>query len=142
MRCERESRSAAPLPNGKEISQQQESPSGGTERCKVSVDGKIAFVADRVWRDAEADATEVASAQTKANPAQATDDKRYLYSGTETVSKIQDCIDRSHPDQPLFTVLQMFAEDREDEDAIERLIVGYTKRAQKRKSAHDGLHEN
>ncbi|MER6691181.1 hypothetical protein [Streptomyces minutiscleroticus] len=121
------------LPGGKKISQQQESPNGGTERCKVSVDGKIAVIAGQVWWNSEGNVTEVASAHAKISPGQVTDDEQYFYSGTGAVGKAQGCTDKAHPDQSLFTALQVFAEDHDNKDAMKQLITEYTEQVRKDK---------
>ncbi|MFF3661455.1 hypothetical protein [Streptomyces olivochromogenes] len=120
------------LPAGKKISTQQESPNGGTERCKISIDGKVAMIAGQLWWEKEGTVMDVAAVHAQVAPGTVTDDKRYLYSGTGAVGKAEGCSDSTHPDQHLFTVMQVFAPDLDDAATMKRLIVDYTKRIQEK----------
>ncbi|MFF8025201.1 hypothetical protein ACFZDJ_29765 [Streptomyces sp. NPDC007896] len=120
------------LPAGKKISTQQESPNGGTERCKISIDGKVAMIAGQLWWEKGGTVMDVAAVHAQVTPGTVTDDKRYLYSGTGAVGKAEGCSDSTHPDQYLFTVIQVFAPDLDDAATMKRLIVDYTKQIQEK----------
>ncbi|NUK86301.1 hypothetical protein [Streptomyces lunaelactis] len=117
------------LPPGEKISTQKESPSGGTTRCNILVDGKVAVIASRIWwgKGAGDGVIDVAAVHAKVAPGQVSDDEKYLYSGTGSVGKTEGCADSTHPKQDLFTVIQVFASGRDDEAAMKRLIPAYTK---------------
>jgi hypothetical protein len=122
------------LPPGKKVSTRHESPNGGTERCKVSVDGKIAIIAGQIWWEREGTVADVAGVHARVNPGHITDDEKYIYSGTGAVGKAEGCTDSAHPDQALFTVMQVYASGRADAAAMKSLIVDYTRRVQKKNS--------
>ncbi|MGW2510629.1 hypothetical protein ACWC0A_14560 [Streptomyces scopuliridis] len=117
------------LPPGEKISTQKTSPSGGTTRCTITVDGKVAVIASRIWwgKGNGVGVIDVAGVHAKVEPGQVTDDEKYFYSGTGAVGKTEGCADSAHPGQDLFTVIQVFASDRDDESGMKRLISNYNK---------------
>jgi hypothetical protein len=120
------------LPPGKKISAQHESPNGGTNRCKVSVDGKIAIIAGQIWWEKEGTVSDVAAVHARVKPGHVTDDDKYIYSGTGAVGKAEGCADSAHPDQALFAVMQVFTSGRSDEAGMKSLIVDYTRKTQEK----------
>ncbi|MGP4047236.1 hypothetical protein [Streptomyces sp. 2A115] len=118
------------LPPGKKIATQQESPNGGTKRCKVSVDGEVSLIAGQLWWEKGGTVADVASVNARVDPGQVTDNEKYLYSGTGAVGKAEGCTDATHPDQVLFTVLQVFTSGQDDAATMKRLIVDYTEQLQ------------
>ncbi|QGV78176.1 hypothetical protein [Streptomyces ficellus] len=114
------------LPPG-ELSTRRESPSGGTKRCSVLVDGEVAFTASRIWWREGDSVSDVAAVHAKVEPGEATDGGKYLFSATGAVGRAEGCADATHPGQNLFTVVQVFAPDRGDRPAMERLMPAYTK---------------
>ncbi|MFC9647592.1 hypothetical protein [Streptomyces sp. NPDC056937] len=115
------------LPPGEKISTQKESPNGGTTQCNIIVDGKIAVIASRIWWARGGGVSDVAAVHAKVDPGQVTDDNMYLYSGTGAVGRTEDCTDSTHPDQNLFTVIQVFTSNRDDKSSMKSLIPAYTK---------------
>lgn len=118
------------LPPGEKVSSQQETPNGGTQRCQVSVDGKIALVAGQLWWDKTGTVANVAAVHARVGKGEVTADEKFLYSGTGAVGKAEGCADHDHPDQDLFTVIQVFASGREDSSTMKRLINEYTEQIQ------------
>ncbi|MGW6360345.1 hypothetical protein ACWFR5_35580 [Streptomyces sp. NPDC055092] len=115
------------LPAGKKISVQQVTPNGGTNRCQVSVDGKVALVASRIWAGQKDTVAQMANSNARTDDGTLTDDSRYVYSRTGAVGRTEDCADPAHPEQALFSVIQVFASDVDgDAAAMKRLIASYT----------------
>ena len=115
------------LPAGKKISAQQVTPNGGTNRCQVSVDGKVALVASRIWAAQKDSVAQMANSNAGTDDGILTDDSRYMYSRTGAVGRVEDCTDPTHSEQALFSVIQVFASDVDgDAAAMKRLIRSYT----------------
>ncbi|WP_406106295.1 hypothetical protein OG698_28340 [Streptomyces sp. NBC_01003] len=115
------------LPAGKEVTVQQATPNGGTNRCRVSVDGKVALVSSRIWAGQKDSVAQMANSNAKTDDGTLTDDSRYMYSRTGAVGRIEGCADPIHPEQALFSVIQVFASDVDgDAAAMKRLIASYT----------------
>ncbi|MBZ3910279.1 hypothetical protein [Streptomyces acidiscabies] len=114
------------LPGGDSLAVKSSNPNGGTKRCDVTVDGKIAVREILVWwGDRETVAT-VAAAYAKTDDGKVTDDERYLYSGVGAVGKTSEaCKSTEHPDQDLYGVVQVFAAGRSDPEAMKELIAAY-----------------
>ncbi|MEU2560091.1 hypothetical protein ABZ626_12245 [Streptomyces longispororuber] len=68
----------------------------------------------------------VATVHAQVEPGHVTVDKKYLYSGTGAVGKGKDCVDPTHPDQVLYTVVQSYAAGRDDAATMKKLITAYT----------------
>ncbi|MFD7290714.1 hypothetical protein [Streptomyces sp. NPDC059863] len=117
------------LPSGENISTQKTSPSDGTTRCTITVDGEVAVIASRIWwgKGNGVGVIDVAGAHAKVEPGRVTDDEKYFYSATGAVGKTEDCADSGHPEQDLFTVIQVFASDRDDEAGMKSLVSEYTR---------------
>ncbi len=115
------------LPPGKKLSIHEVTPNGGTQRCNVSVDGKLALVASQVWWEEGGSVAAVASVHAQVDNGEITADEKLLYSGTGAVGKAEGCTDASHPSQALFTVLQVFASGRDDASSMKQLATDYTK---------------
>lgn len=114
------------LPPGKKVSSQQSSPNGGTDRCKISVDGKPVIIAGQIWWDERDSVINVANVHARVESDHVTDDKKYLYSGTGAVGRSDGCTDSEHPDQNLFTTIQVFTSEADDTPAMKSLIKKYT----------------
>ncbi|MFF8833533.1 hypothetical protein [Streptomyces sp. NPDC015131] len=126
------------LPPGEKVSTREESPSGGTQRCSVLVDGQVALTATRIWWREGDSVSDVAAVHAKVEPGEAVDGGKYLFSGTGAVGRTAGCADATHPEQALFTVLQVFAPDRDDEPAMKRLMPAYTKAVERSKDCRPG----
>ncbi|RFC74041.1 hypothetical protein DXZ75_46080 [Streptomyces sp. AcE210] len=69
----------------------------------------------------------MANSNAKTDDGTLTDDSRYMYSRTGAVGRIEDCADPTHPEQALFSVIQVFASDVDGDAAgMKRLIASYT----------------
>ncbi|MEV0126050.1 hypothetical protein AB0I16_31655 [Streptomyces sp. NPDC050703] len=114
------------MPDGEQATFRREHPSGGTERCDIAVDGKTALRVSQVWWDEQGNVAEVASvhAHVEARPVETSE--KYLFSGTGAVGKVNACSDPAHPQQALFTVIQVFTPDHSDAPAMKKLISNYT----------------
>ncbi|MGW7266957.1 hypothetical protein [Streptomyces sp. NPDC054842] len=119
------------LPPGKKVSTRTETPNGGTRRCTIAVDGKVALVAGQIWWDKDEGVSDVAAAHAKVSPGTVTGSGTYLYSSTGAVGRASGCETSEHPDQALFTTLQVYAPDRSDKAAMRKLIADYTKSTKK-----------
>ncbi|MFF1445459.1 hypothetical protein [Streptomyces sp. NPDC058295] len=119
------------LPPGDKVSTRQTTPNGGTQRCNVSVDDELALVAGRLWWAKTGSVVDVAAVHAQVNKGDVTTGDEFLYSGTGAVGKVEGCTDSAHPDQALFTVVQVFASDRESSSTMKRLITEYTGQVQK-----------
>lgn len=115
------------LPSGEKVSARQETPNDGTQRCNVSVDNKVALVAGQLWWDEGGSVAEVAAVHAQVGKGRLTDDEMFFYSGTGAVGKVEGCRDSSHPNQILFTTIQVFTSGRDDTSTMKRLITDYTK---------------
>ncbi|MDH6624211.1 hypothetical protein M2271_002008 [Streptomyces sp. LBL] len=116
------------LPNGDSVSVKPSSPNGGTKWCDVIVDDDLAVRQRQTWWGRGERASGVSAGYEKMDDGQATDDGRYIYSGTGPVGKTSaSCKSSDHPDQGLYAVVQVFTPDRSDSDAMKKLIMAYTK---------------
>ncbi|MFF3207300.1 hypothetical protein [Streptomyces sp. NPDC002962] len=119
------------LPPGEEVSTRQTTPNDGTKRCNVSVDGELALVAGRLWWEKTGSVVDVAAVHAQVNKGKVITGEEFLHSGTGAVGKVDGCTDTAHPDQALFTVVQVFASGRESSSTMKRLITEYTGQVQK-----------
>ncbi|KOU55241.1 hypothetical protein ADK57_45155 [Streptomyces sp. MMG1533] len=125
------------LAGGDSISVKPSSPSGGTNRCDVIVDGDVSVRQVQTWWNNRETASTVAAAYDKMDDGQVTDDDRYLYSGAGAVGRTTTlCKSSDHPDQTLYAVVQVFTSDRSDSDAMRKLIMAYTKALEGSSACH------
>ncbi|WP_263165222.1 hypothetical protein [Streptomyces sp. SCSIO ZS0520] len=115
------------LPDGDNISQAATEPNGGTDRCDVSVDGETVLIARQSWRERTDTAGTVARSYLGMGNGELSEDNRFMYTGTEATGSPTSCASADHPDMKLFTVIETRAEDIDDRDAMNKLIVAYTK---------------
>ncbi len=114
------------LPAGDKISTRRVNPDGGTERCQVIVDGTYALFASRIWWGGGGGLVGVGSVHAQVEPEEAKGGDKYLYSGTGAVGKPKACTDPKHPQQDLYTVIQVFTKGHDDVPAMKKLITEYT----------------
>ncbi|MFF6999959.1 hypothetical protein ACFY93_34210 [Streptomyces sp. NPDC008313] len=119
------------LPPGKKISTQSLTPNDGTRRCRVIVDEKVALIFGQIWWGEKGSIADVASVHFRVTPENAAENGKYLYSETGAVAKTEECSTSKHPDQDLFTVIQVSAPDRENKSVMRRLIADYTENVEK-----------
>lgn len=116
------------LSGGEVMDVKQSSPNGGTKRCDMIVDGKIAVREVQAWWNEGESVTSVAAAYAKMDGGQVADGDRYFYSGAGGVGKtVESCKSTEHPGQDLYGVIQVFTLGRADSDAMKNLIASYTK---------------
>ncbi|WP_406006429.1 hypothetical protein OG440_09665 [Streptomyces sp. NBC_00637] len=121
------------LPPGESVSTRQTTPNGGTERCNVSVDGELALVTGRLWWEKTGSVADVAAVHAQVSKGDVSSGDTFLYSDTGAVGKVQGCTDSTHPDQALFTVVQVYASGRGGSSTMKRLITEYTGQVRKGK---------
>ncbi|MFZ4301504.1 hypothetical protein ACOZE3_26780 [Streptomyces cinereoruber] len=119
------------LPPGEELSVKEDVPNGGTETCELFIDGKPGLFATRIWWREEDSIAEVAFMQPMVKTGEVSSDQKYLHSGTGAVGRPAGCVDSDHPQQKLYTVIQVFAAGRDDKPAMRRLITDYTTTVEK-----------
>ncbi|WP_432139373.1 hypothetical protein [Streptomyces sp. bgisy154] len=115
------------LPGGDSITVKPSSPNGGTKRCDVIVDGKLAIREIQSWWSNGERVTTVAEAYDKTANGEVAPNGRVLFSDVGAVGKTAAyCTSVEHPDQTLFTVIQVFTSGRSDSAAMKRLVTSYT----------------
>jgi len=114
------------LPGGDSITVKPSTLNGGVKHCDVIVDGKIAVREIQAWWSDTESATTVAAAYANTEKGKVSDDERFVYSGVGAVGRTTEaCESGEHPEQDLYGVVQVFAADRSDSDAMKELIVSY-----------------
>ncbi|MFF5639093.1 hypothetical protein [Streptomyces sp. NPDC012825] len=119
------------LPPGKKLSVKEKAPDGGTKTCELFIDGQPGVFATQVWWREEDSIAEVASVQAMVGTGEVSSDQKYLHSGTGAVGRPTGCADSDHPQQKLYTVIQVFAAGRDDKPTMKRLITDYTSAVEK-----------
>ncbi|MFD4689833.1 hypothetical protein [Streptomyces sp. NPDC058463] len=115
------------LPGGDSVSSAPSKPNGGTARCDVSVDDKAALRLTQTWWGARESATTVAQGYADTDDGTVSDDGRFVYAGKAGVGKTASCTSSEHPDQDLYTVVQVLGSGIDDQAAMKSLITDYTK---------------
>ncbi|MFD6798411.1 hypothetical protein [Streptomyces cyaneofuscatus] len=118
----------AALPGGDSLTSATVKPNGGTVRCNLSVDGKEALsLAHTWWTQGQTTAT-VAQGYADTDDGTLSDDLRFVHTGKAGVGKtVSSCKVSRQPDQDLYTVVQTRDSGVDDPDAIEKLLIAYTK---------------
>ncbi|WP_405661858.1 hypothetical protein [Streptomyces sp. RK9] len=125
------------LPPGEHVSTQRTFPVQGTEQCDVIVDkSKLTITAKKKWWPERGSVLDVAPASVRRKPYQIGEGKNILYAGTGAVGRTKDCVDPTHSDQRLFTIIQSFTPDRDDVGTMKKLIKAYTKEVEQSKACH------
>ncbi|WP_158708642.1 hypothetical protein [Streptomyces bikiniensis] len=128
------------LPPGKNLSVKEEAPDGGTKTCELFVDGQPSVFATQIWWREEDSIAEVASVQAMVGTGEVSSDQKYLHSGTGAVGRPAGCVDSDHPQQKLYTVIQVFAAGRDDKSTMKQLITDYTTAVEKSSACpHDAV---
>ncbi|MES9806197.1 MULTISPECIES: hypothetical protein [Streptomyces] len=128
------------LPPGEKLSVKEETPDGGTETCELFIDGQPGVFATQIWWREEDSITEVASVQAMVGSGEVSSDQKYLHSGTGAVGMPAGCVDSDHPQQKLYTVIQVFAAGRDDKSTMKQLITDYTTAVEKSEACpHDAV---
>ncbi|MEU6627121.1 hypothetical protein ABZ905_02390 [Streptomyces parvus] len=118
----------AALPGGDSLSAATEKPNGGTVRCNLSVDGKQALsLAQAWWTEGQTTAT-VSQGYSDTDDGTMSEDLRFVHTGKAGVGKtVSSCKVSSQPEQDLYTVVQTRDTGIDDPEAIEKLLLAYTK---------------
>ncbi|MEU1090540.1 hypothetical protein ACFYPN_00155 [Streptomyces sp. NPDC005576] len=116
----------AALPGGDFLSSAVSKPNGGTTRCVVSVDGKVALRLTQAWWGRGETGTTVAEAYAYTDGGETTDDYRFVWAGKAGVGKTASCASSEHPDLALFAIVQVLDSGIDDKAAMKALINSYT----------------
>ncbi|MFF9686003.1 hypothetical protein [Streptomyces sp. NPDC014623] len=118
----------AVLPGGDSISTAISKPNGGTVRCNVSVDGKAVLSLAQAWWGDGDNAAGVSQGYADTDDGTLSDDGRFVHTGKAGVGQTASaCASSDHPEQDLYTVVQVLDSGVDDQAAIESLIIAYTK---------------
>ncbi|MFH9263909.1 hypothetical protein ACH4KN_06535 [Streptomyces sp. NPDC017546] len=118
----------AALPGGDTLSSTTSKPNGGTGRCNLSVDGKEALSLAQAWWGDGDNAAGVSQGYAETDDGTLSEDERFVFTGKAGVGKtISSCEMSEHPEQDLYTVVQTRDSGVDDPDAIEKLLIAYTK---------------
>ncbi|MGW0856250.1 hypothetical protein [Streptomyces sp. NPDC002690] len=116
----------AALPGGESVTSAISKPNGGTTRCVVSVDGRVALRLTQAWWGRGETGTTVAEAYAYTDDGETTDDYRYVWTGKAGVGKTASCTSSEHPDLDLFAIIQVLDTGIDDKTAMKNLITSYT----------------
>ncbi|MFF3094295.1 hypothetical protein [Streptomyces cyaneofuscatus] len=118
----------AALPGGDSLTSATVKPNGGTVRCNLSVDGKEALsLAQTWWTQGQTTAT-VSQGYADTDNGTVSEDLRFVHTGKAGVGKtVSSCKVSRQPDQDLYTVVQTRDSGIDDPNAIEKLLIAYTK---------------
>ncbi|MFD3789356.1 hypothetical protein [Streptomyces cyaneofuscatus] len=118
----------AALPGGDSLTSATVKPNGGTVRCNLSVDGKEALSLAQAWWGERDNAMGVAQGYADTDDGAVSEDLRFVHTGKAGVGKtVSSCKVPRHPEQDLYTVVQTRDSGVDDPDAIEKLLIAYTK---------------
>lgn len=118
----------AVLPGGDSLTTATTKPNGGTVRCNLSVDGKEALSVAQAWWGDRDSAAGVAQGYANTDDGKLSDDLRFVHTGRAGVGQtVPSCKVSEHPEQDLYTVVETRDTGIDDPDAIENLLVAYTK---------------
>ncbi|MFJ7410362.1 hypothetical protein ACIQWZ_06065 [Streptomyces sp. NPDC098077] len=118
----------AVLPGGDSLTTVTTKPNGGTVRCNLSVDGKEALsLAQTWWTQGQTTAT-VSQGYSNTDDGTMSEDERFVYTGKAGVGKtVSSCKVPKQPEQDLYIAVETRDTGIDDPDAIEKLLVAYTK---------------
>ncbi|MFH9202806.1 hypothetical protein ACH4KT_36015 [Streptomyces anulatus] len=118
----------AVLPGGESLTTATTKPNGGTVRCNLSVDGKEALsLAQTWWTQGQTTAT-VSQGYSNTDDGTMSEDERFVYTGKAGVGKtVPSCKVSGQPEQDLYIAVETRDTGVDDPDAIEKLLVAYTK---------------
>ncbi|MET7412639.1 hypothetical protein [Streptomyces rubiginosohelvolus] len=118
----------AVLPGGDSLASATVKPNGGTVRCNLSVDGKDALSIAQAWWGDRDSATGVAQAYAHTDDGTLSEDERFVHTGRAGVGRtVSSCEVSEHPEQDLYIVVETRDTGVDDPEAIEKLLVAYTK---------------
>ncbi|MFJ8842042.1 hypothetical protein ACIRFF_03970 [Streptomyces cyaneofuscatus] len=122
----------AVLPGGDSLTSATVKPNGGTVRCNLSVDGKEALSLAQAWWGDRDNAAGVAQGYAHTDNGTLSEDERFVHTGRAGVGKtVSSCEVSEHPEQDLYIVVETRDTGIDDPDAIEKLLIAYTKAVEK-----------
>lgn len=117
----------AALPGGDSLSSATEKPNGGTIRCNLSVDGKAALSLVQAWWGEGQSTAAVSQGYADTDDGTLSEDERFVHTGKAGVGKtVSSCTSSDHPEQDLYTVVQVRDSGVDDRAAVEKLLIDYT----------------
>ncbi|PVC91842.1 hypothetical protein DBP12_24995 [Streptomyces sp. CS014] len=118
----------ATLPGGDSLTTATEKPNGGTVRCNLSVDGKLALSLTQAWWTQGQTTATVSQGYSGTDDGTMSEDLRFVHTGEAGVGKtVSSCKVSRQPEQDLYTVVQTRDSGIDDPEAIEKLLTAYTK---------------
>ncbi|MER7256497.1 hypothetical protein [Streptomyces parvus] len=118
----------AVLPGGDSLTTATQRPNGGTIRCNLYVDGKLVLSLTQAWWSRGQNTAAVSPAYPGTKGGTLSEDERFIYSGQAGVGKtVPSCKTSEHPEQVLYTAVETRDSGIDDPEAIEKLLVAYTK---------------
>ncbi|MFF8553195.1 hypothetical protein ACF058_10205 [Streptomyces sp. NPDC015501] len=118
----------AALPGGDSLTTATTKPNGGTVRCNLSVDGKEALSFAQAWWGRGDNAAGVSQGYANTDDGTLSEDERFVHTGKAGVGKtVSSCKVSEHPEQDLYIVVETRDTGVDDPEAIEKLLVAYTK---------------
>ncbi|MFD7127616.1 MULTISPECIES: hypothetical protein [Streptomyces] len=118
----------AVLPGGDSLTTATQKPNGGTIRCNLSVDGKLVLSLAQAWWSEGHTTAAVSQAYPGTDDGKLSDDLRFVHTGTAGVGKtVPSCKASEHPEQDLYITVETRDTGIDDPDAIEKLLIAYTK---------------
>ncbi|WP_228993355.1 hypothetical protein [Streptomyces sp. DH8] len=118
----------AVLPGGDSLTTATQKPNGGTIRCNLSVDGKLVLSLAQAWWSEGKTTAAVSPAYPGTKDGTMSEDERFIYSGQAGVGRtVPSCKTSEHPEQDLYTTVETRDTGIDDPEAIEKLLVAYTK---------------
>ncbi|MDX2694024.1 hypothetical protein [Streptomyces ipomoeae] len=115
------------LPSGKRIDVKEKKPVPSRNRCQVNIDGKVALVMSKEWRERGESINYVAGTHSRIDSTDSTDNGTYVYSDTGGVGRVKFCNRSARSERVLYTVVQVYATGMEDKSSMKSLIMAYTK---------------
>ncbi|MFI5723140.1 MULTISPECIES: hypothetical protein [Streptomyces] len=118
----------AVLPGGDSLTSATQKPNGGTIRCNLYVDSKLVLSLAQAWWSEGQTTAAVAPAYPGTKDGTMSEDERFIYSGEAGVGRtVSSCKVARHPEQDLYIAVETRESGVDDPDAIEKLLVAYTK---------------
>lgn len=126
------------LPPGKEISVSG-SDRSDMKRCEVFVDDVLIVTTMQVWLEEGWTTRRLASGLSFEEINHSAEGGRFWYGGNEAYGKTRSCVDVKHK-QKLYTAFQAGGSDYEDADAMNRIILAYTREVERSAECTEGAY--
>ncbi|MFE4666384.1 hypothetical protein ACFRI7_26740 [Streptomyces sp. NPDC056716] len=119
---------ASLLPGGDSIDVNERKPGSTRTRCQVDIDGELALIVSQMWWEKPGDSiAAVARSVPELESAVLGDDASLLTSDTGALQRVASCSSTEHPDQTLFTSIQVYGDGISDEEAVTKLVAAYSR---------------